>query len=221
MIHVNMATMLAFLATDAPVDAGVLTSLLGEAVDASFNMLTVDGDTSTNDMVLVMANGAAGGRPIGARHRALPLLRAALQRVATTLTRKLARDGEGASKLLEVTVDGGRSAGDARRAAKAVAGSMLVKAAVFGCDPNWGRVLVALGYSGARVREERLAMSIQDVDVCRNGAPVPFDEAALSRALGHSEVRLHVDLGLGRATATAWGCDLTPDYVRINSEYTT
>ncbi len=221
MIHVNMATMLAFLTTDAPVDADVLPSLLRETVDASFNMLTVDGDTSTNDMVLVMANGAAGGRPIGARHRARPLLRAALQHVAMALTRKLARDGEGASKLLEVRVQGAHSVQDARKAAKAVAGSMLVKAAIFGCDPNWGRILVALGYSGARVREKRLAVAIQDVDVCRNGAPVPFDEAGLSEALGHSEVYLRVDLGAGRFRATAWGCDLTPEYVRINSEYTT
>jgi glutamate N-acetyltransferase/amino-acid N-acetyltransferase len=221
MIHVDMATMLAFLTTDAPVDPGVVPSLLRETVDASFNMLTIDGDTSTNDMVLLLANGAAGGKSIGARHPALAVIGAALQHVATALTRKLARDGEGASKLLEVRVSGGRSAEEARRAAKAVAGSMLVKAAVYGCDPNWGRVLVALGYSGARVREDRLVMSIQDVEVCRDGAPVPFDEAALSQALTHSEVHLDIELGAGRSSATAWGCDLTPEYVRINSEYTT
>lgn len=221
MINVNMATMLAFLTTDAPVDVAVLPSLLRETVDASFNMLTVDGDTSTNDMVLLLANGAAGGVPIGAGHPALPLLGAALERVATTLTRKLARDGEGASKLLEVRVDGAATVEDARRAAKAVAGSLLVKAAVFGNDPNWGRVLVAVGYSGAQVREERLAVVIQNVEVYRDGVPVPFDAATLSRALAHSEVHFRVDLGAGEATATAWGCDLTPEYVRINSEYTT
>ena len=221
MIHVDMATMLAFLATDAPVEAAVLPSMLRETVDASFNMLTVDGDTSTNDMVLVLANGAAGGDPIGEGHPALALLRHALVRVAMALTRKLARDGEGASKLLEVRVDGAASTGDARRAAKVIAGSLLVKTAVFGSDPNWGRVLVALGYSGAGVREDRVGMSIQDVEVFREGAPVPFDEAALSRALGHSEVHLQVGLGAGDASATAWGCDLTPEYVRINSEYTT
>ncbi len=223
MIHVNMATMLAFLTTDAPVDGRLLPSLLREAVDASFNQLTVDGDTSPNDMVLLMASGAAGGKPIGRRHPALPRLRAALEHVATTLTRKLARDGEGASKLLEVRADGAASVEEARRAAKSVAASQLVKAAVFGNDPNWGRVLVAIGYSGVRFREERMAVVIQDVEVYRNGTPVPFDETAVSQALARpgKEVRLRVDLGAGGSAATAWGCDLTPEYVRINSEYTT
>ena len=221
MIHVNMATMLAFFTTDAPVDAAMLSALLRETVDVSLNMLTIDGDTSTSDMALVLASGAAGGEPIGEGHPALPLLGAALGNVATTLTRKLARDGEGATKLLEVRVDGAASVEDARKAAKAAAGSMLLKAAVFGNDPNWGRVLDAVGYSGAEAREERLALSIQEVEVYRDGAPLPFDEDALRQALAHSEVRIRVELGAGEATATAWGCDLTPEYVRINSEYTT
>ena len=221
MIHVNMATMLAFLTTDASVDATVLPTLLRETVDASLNMLTIDGDTSTNDMALLLASGAAGGESIGEGHPALPLLGAALANVATTLTRKLARDGEGATKLLEVRVDGAANVEDARKAAKAVAGSMLLKAAVFGNDPNWGRVLDAVGNSGAEAREERTALSIQEVEVYRDGAPLPFDEDALRQALAHSEVRFRVELGAGEATATAWGCDLTPEYVRINSEYTT
>ena len=221
MVHPNLATMLAFLTTDAPVDSAALSSLLREAVDGSFNQLTIDTDTSTNDMVLLLASGAAGGDPIGEGHPALPLLGAALGNVATTLTRKLARDGEGASKLLEVRVNGAASVEDARKAAKAVAGSMLLKAAVFGNDPNWGRVLDAVGYSGADAREEQLALSIQEVEVYRDGAPLPFDAAALAEALAHSEVHFRIDLGAGEATATAWGCDLTPEYVRINSEYTT
>jgi glutamate N-acetyltransferase/amino-acid N-acetyltransferase len=138
-----------------------------------------------------------------------------------SLARKLARDGEGASKLIEVRVDGAADPPEARRAAKAVAGSSLVKTAVYGNDPNWGRVLVAVGYSGAHVAEPRVAVSVQDVDVCRDGAPVPFDEAGLRAALGHPEVRIRVDLGAGESSATAWGCDLTPEYVRINAEYTT
>lgn len=221
MIHPDMATMLAFLTTDAPIDGQSLPSLLRETVDGSFNLLTVDGETSPNDMVLLLANGAAGDETIGAEHPARPLLRAALSHTATTLTRRLARDGEGASKLLEVRVDGAVNVDDARRAAKAVAGSPLVKSAIFGNDPNWGRVLVAVGYSGAQVQEERLALAMQEVEVYRDGAPAPFDEAALSQALAHSEVRLRIDLGMGEETATAWGCDLTPEYVRLNSEYTT
>ena len=221
MIHVNMATMLAFLTTDAPVDSAVLTSLLRETVDASFNQLTIDNATSTNDMALLLASGAAGGETFGGDHPALPLLGAALQQVATTLTRKLARDGEGASKLLEVRVDSAASIEDARRVAKTVAGSMLLKAAVFGNDPNWGRVLDAVGYSGVEAEEERLALAIQAVEVFRDGEPVPFDKTALSQALAHGDVHVRIDLGAGEATATAWGCDLTPEYVRINSEYTT
>ncbi len=215
------ATMLAFLTTDALVDGAVLRSLLRTAVDSSFNMLTIDGDTSTNDMALVLASGAAGGDAFDAGHPALPLLGAALERVATTLTRKLARDGEGATKLIEVRVDGAASANDARRAAKAVAGSLLLKAAVYGNDPNWGRVLDAVGYSGVEAQEDRIVLAVQEVEVFRRGAPVPFEEAALRAALAQSEVRIRIDLGLGEASATAWGCDLTPEYVRINAEYTT
>jgi glutamate N-acetyltransferase/amino-acid N-acetyltransferase len=221
MVHPDMATMLAFMTADAPVADGVLPPLLREIAGASFNVITVDGDTSPNDMVVLLANGAAGGDAIDAGHPALPLLRAAVLHVAVALARKLARDGEGASKLIEVRVDGAASDADARRAAKTVAGSLLVKSAVYGNDPNWGRVLVALGYSGARAEEARTALWIQDVEVCRDGAPVPFDAGALSQALGHAEVRIRLDLGLGDATATAWGCDLTPEYVRINAEYTT
>lgn len=221
MIHPDMATMLAFLTTDAPVEPAALSRLLGEACDAAFNMLTIDSATSTNDMVLLMASGAAGGDLIDADHPALPLLQAAVTQAAVTLTRKLARDGEGASKLLEVRVDGARTIDDARKAAKTVASSILLKAALYGNDPNWGRVLDAIGYSGVEAEEGSLSLALQDVEVFRAGEPIAFDAEALSQALAHSEVRIRVDLALGESTATAWGCDLTPEYVRINSEYTT
>jgi glutamate N-acetyltransferase/amino-acid N-acetyltransferase len=223
MIHPDMATMLGFMTTDAAVDGALLQTLLSDAVEDSFNMITIDGDTSPEDMVVLLANGATArnGDVIDAGHAAAPLLRAALQHVAVTLSRKLARDGEGAGKLLEVRVDGAASADDARLAAKAIVGSLLVKTAVYGNDPNWGRVLVAAGYSGAELDEPRTSLSIQDVEVYRDGAGVEFDPAALSAGLQQTEVRFRLDLGLGEGSATAWGCDLTPEYVRINSEYTT
>lgn len=221
MIHPEMATMLAFLTSDVPVDAASLVPLVKETADASFNMITIDGDTSPNDMLVALANGAAGGPAFADDHPGVPLFRAALLHVAMALARGLAADGEGAGKLIEVRVSGAASVPDARLAAKTVAGSALVKTAVYGNDPNWGRVLVAIGYSGAGAEEARLSLSIQDVAVYRHGAPLPFDEAALSHGLAQDEVRIEIDLGLGDGAATAWGCDLTPEYVRINSEYTT
>jgi len=224
MIHPQVATMLAFLTTDAPVRPDFLRETLRRAADASFNMMTIDGDTSPNDMVLALANGAAAGPGdgvIGPEHRAAPLFQAALTRVCTHLARELARDGEGASKLIEVQVTGAADEADARRVARAVAGSLLVKTAIYGCDPNWGRVLTAAGYSGARVREEACRLSLQGVCVFAGGLPQPFDEAALREALASREVAIGIELGLGSGSATAWGCDLTEDYVRINAEYTT
>jgi glutamate N-acetyltransferase/amino-acid N-acetyltransferase len=223
MIHPNMATMLSFLTTDAAVEPRFLQSVLSDAVEVSYNMMTIDGDTSPEDLVLLLANGAAanGAGAIDEHHDAAPVFRAAVEHVAIALARKLARDGEGASKLIEVRVDGAASLADARLAAKEVAGSSLVKTAVYGNDPNWGRILVAAGNSGAQILEEKVSLAIQDTEVYRNGEPLPFDEAAVSNALRQPEVRFRIDLGLGDATATAWGCDLTPDYVRINAEYTT
>lgn len=220
MIHPQMATMLAFLTTDAPVADAMLAETLREAVDASFNMITVDGDTSTNDMVAILAGGATGGDPIERGHPAAPAFQAAVREVCTALARRLARDGEGATKLIEVLVEGAASVDDARRAARTVAGSPLVKAALHGGDPNWGRVLAAAGRSGAEVEETRITLHLQDTRVFQ-GAPVPFDEPALSAALSHPEVHIHLDLGVGQSAATAWGCDLSQEYVRINSEYTT
>jgi len=222
MIHPQMATMLAFLTTDAAVQPDFLRESLRRAADESFNMMTIDGDTSPDDMVLVMANGAAGpAEPIGAGHPGAVLFQAALTHVCTHLARELARDGEGASKLIEVRVEGAADETDARRVARAVAGSLLVKTAVYGCDPNWGRVLTAAGYSGAQVREETCRLYLQGVRVFADGLPQPFDEAAVREALASHEVTIKLEMGLGPATATAWGCDLTEEYVRINSSYTT
>ncbi len=221
MIHPNLATMLAFLTTDAPLEGAFLQQALRQATDVSFNMVSVDGDTSPNDTVLIMASGAAGGPTIGEGDEGAPLFQDALQKVCAALARGLARDGEGASRLIEVEVEGALSPSDARAAARAVSSSPLVKAAVYGSDPNWGRVLAAVGRSEARVNEETTSLFWQGVCLFERGRPLPYDEDALGRATAEPEVRIRVDLGLGDARATAWGCDLTEEYVRINSEYTT
>jgi len=221
MIEPNMATMLAFMTTDAPVAIEALRTAVRQTADVSLNMLVVDGDTSPNDTLVLLANGAAGGEEIGIGSPALPLLTAAVQHVAISLTRQLARDGEGASKLIEITVEGAASGDDARRAAKTIARSPLVKTAMYGNDPNWGRILVALGYSGARAEEPRTSLWLQDTEVFIRGTAVDFDNVALSAALAVDTVSMRLDLGLGSGNATAYTCDLTPDYIRINSEYTT
>ncbi|HEY8172043.1 MAG TPA: bifunctional glutamate N-acetyltransferase/amino-acid acetyltransferase ArgJ, partial [Dehalococcoidia bacterium] len=206
MIEPNMATMLAFMTTDAPVEVDALRALVRETADVSLNMLVVDGDTSPNDTFVLLANGAAGGEEIGARSPELPLLKAAVERVAISLTKQLARDGEGASKLIEITVEGAASDDDARRAAKTIARSPLVKTAMYGNDPNWGRILVAIGYSGARAEEARTSLWLQETEVFIAGTAVGYDEAALSAALAGDTVHMRVDLGLGNASATAYTC---------------
>ena len=220
MIHPDMATMLSFITTDAAVEPSLLAATLRRVADRTYNMVTIDGDTSCDDMVLVMANGAAGGDPITGGEAA-EHFEAALLAVGTALAKEIARDGEGASKLIEVVVEGAQSDGDARLAARSVAGSMLTKCAVYGNDPNWGRIMNAVGYSGAEMVEERASVYIGDVVVYRNGLPAPFDAAAASDRLRQPEVLLRVDLGLGDGRATAWGCDLTAEYVHINADYTT
>jgi glutamate N-acetyltransferase/amino-acid N-acetyltransferase len=221
MIHPQMATMLAFLTTDAPLTASVLQQSLREAVDASLNMITVDGDTSTNDMAVILASGAAGGEPMPEGHPALPAFRGALHEVCASLARQLARDGEGATKLIEVLVEGAASTEDARLAARAVAGSPLVKAAINGGDPNWGRIMAAAGRSGAELEEVAATLHLQGVCLFETGTVMPVDESALAAALSSPEVHIRLHLGRGEGAATAWGCDLSTDYVRINSEYTT
>ena len=221
MVHPDMATMLAFLATDAPVEQRFLQDSLSGAVDTSFNMITVDGDTSTNDSVLVLANGAAGGDAIGAGTPGAGAFQEALNDVCIELAKAIARDGEGASKLIEVMVERAESENDARAAARSVASSLLVKSAIHGADPNWGRIIVALGYSGAQVQEERVALYINDVCIMEGGRPIPYFKDAVVLTMSGPDVSLRLDLGLGDGSATAWGCDLSEEYVNFNSAYTT
>jgi glutamate N-acetyltransferase/amino-acid N-acetyltransferase len=226
MIHPNMATMLCFIATDAPLARPYLATCLREAVDASFNMIDVDSDTSTNDTAIVLANGLAGGEPIDAGHPLAGAFRSALTDCCVRLARAIVADAEGGTKVIECTVEGAASLADARRAAREVVRSLAVKTAVYGCDPNWGRILAAVGNSGAAMSEERAVISISApesgcVHVYRQGAPLPFDEAQARACLAASEVHLRVELGLGDAAATAWGSDITEEYVRLNSAYTT
>jgi len=218
MINPNMATLLAFVTTDAVVSAGQLRTVLKRVVDQTFNNLTIDGDMSTNDMILVLAGGASGVR-IGPDRR--PQFEEALFEVCNELCAKLAADGEGATKRIEIQVEGGRSREDAHKAAKAVAGSNLVKTAIFGNDPNWGRILCAIGYSGAAFSHSKIRVAIGRHDVCRALRPVTFPEKGMHKTLRSKVVPIHVDLGLGSHTAIAHTCDLTYDYVRINAEYTT
>ncbi len=219
MIRPRLATMLAFLTTDAAVEPGALHRALARAVDRSFNMVTVDGDTSTNDTVLLLASGRAGAAPVEEGTDAYRLFCQALEEVCVELARAIARDGEGATRLLEVAVTGARSEEEARRAALAVAGSNLVKTAVAGSDPNWGRVVAALGYSGAAFDPDRVRVFLGPVKLVEAGCEAPFDEGLARTLLAQPEVRLAVDLGAGWGRATAWGCDLTCEYVRINGSY--
>jgi len=221
MIHPNMATMLAFLTTDAEIDRRLLDETLRAAVDVSFNMITVDGDTSTNDMVVILANGAESRAKIERGTALARTFAKALEFVCTELAKMIAADGEGATKLVEVRVRGARSRHDARLVVKAIAGSALVKTAIYGEDANWGRILCAAGYSGAEFDPDRTAVYLGDVKVFENGMPVAFDEAAAKAALSGPYVVITVDLGEGEAQATGWTCDLTYDYVKINASYRT
>ncbi|MFZ5827935.1 MAG: bifunctional glutamate N-acetyltransferase/amino-acid acetyltransferase ArgJ [Bacillota bacterium] len=221
MIHPNMATMLGFVTTDADVEPAALQQALKEATEQSFNMITVDGDTSTNDMVIAMANGLARSPKVTLGSPLYATFAAALGQVLTYLAKEIARDGEGATKLIEVRVKGAASVEDARKAARSVCGSSLVKAAVFGEDANWGRVLAALGYSGASFDPNRVDLWLGDVQMMAAGAGLAFDEEAAARVLKEKSVSFTADLHSGSAEATAWGCDLTYDYVKINGSYRT
>lgn len=221
MIHPNMATMLCFITTDAAIEAGWLHKALTTAVERTFNMITVDGDTSTNDMLVVLANGAAGNRVIDGDNSDYAAFVAALEAVCRKLAVAVAADGEGATRLLEVRVRGASTESDARLVARAVASSSLVKAAVFGKDANWGRIICAAGYSGAGFDPERVDIYVGDVQVAKNGGGLPFSEERAAEVLGGDEVVFVIDLHNGDSCATAWGCDLTYDYVRINGSYRT
>ena len=221
MIHPNMATMLSYLATDGQVDAPYLQKMLSRAVDSSFNLLSIDGDSSTNDTVLLFANGAAGAAPIQDGTSAGDLFEEALGQLCVYLTKELARDGEGATRLIEVTVEGASTAEAARLAARTVVSSNLVKSAVHGADPNWGRVIAALGRSGADVVEEKIALYVNDVCIMEDGRPIPFHKDGVVALMQGPEVTFRIRLNLGEGRATAWGCDLSEDYVTFNSAYTT
>ncbi len=221
MIHPDLATLLCFLTTDAAVDVGFLKLALRNAVDTSFNMVSIDGDTSPNDMVLIMANGLASSKPITRDSALAGAFQQALDRVCLFLAKRIARDGEGASRLIEVTVNGAPSVAQARRAARTVVSSPLVKTAVHGSDPNWGRIVAAVGRSGIRVVESRIDLYIGNTRILSAGKPLPFNRREIVRILSDSEVQITLQLNLGTAAATAWGCDLSEEYVTINSKYTT
>jgi glutamate N-acetyltransferase / amino-acid N-acetyltransferase len=221
MIHPNMATMLAYVTTDAAVEPGLIGMLVRSIADRSFNQVTVDGDSSTNDSFLILANGAAGNEPIRGESSEADQLREAIEAVARELARSIARDGEGATKLVTVRVLDAASSEDARKAARTVASSSLVKTAVHGGDPNWGRIVCALGYSGAELALDRLHLTIGGLVVFERGAGVDVDLAAVRRAFEQPEIEIVATLGLGDGNAEAWGCDLSEEYVRINADYTT
>jgi glutamate N-acetyltransferase / amino-acid N-acetyltransferase len=221
MIHPNMGTMLAFLTTDAAVEKGCLQETLSRVTDRTFNRVTVDGDTSPSDMALLMANGAAGNEPLSLDSPDYPIFAEAVESVARTLAREIARDGEGATRLVEVAVEGAASEESAAALAKNIVGSSLVKAAVFGEDANWGRVLTAMGYSGEVFDPDKVALWFGPIKVFFEGEPVPHEEAEANATLGAGEVKITARLGEGNASATAWGCDLSYEYVRINGSYRT
>jgi glutamate N-acetyltransferase/amino-acid N-acetyltransferase len=223
MIHPNMATMLCFLTTDAAVSREMLEAGLRSAVRRSFNRLTVDGDTSTNDTVIVMASGGAGNAPITAAGADYEIFAAALEEVCTRLARAIARDGEGATRLVTVTVSGAADEQCAETLAKSVASSSLVKTACFGADANWGRVLCALGYAGVEFDPAKTDLRFKsragEITVYRAGAPISFAEDAAKKILSEEEIEILAQTGGGSGAATVWGCDFSYDYVKINGDY--
>jgi len=225
MIHPNMATMLVFVTTDVSISAELLKKALSDDVKDSFNMISVDGDTSTNDMVSVIANGMAGNKEITKENEDFEIFKNALSEITCKLCRMIAKDGEGATKLLECNVKGAKDIHTAKTVAKSVICSSLFKAAMFGADANWGRVLCAIGYSGADVDVMKVDVSFESksgsVDVCKNGAGIDFSEEIAKKVLTEDEIKINISLGEGEGFATAWGCDLTYDYVKINGDYRT
>jgi len=221
MIHPNMGTMLAFLTTDAAVEKKCLEETLRRVTDRTYNRVTVDGDTSPSDVALLMANGAAGNTRITLDSPDYPVFAEAVEDVARELAKEIARDGEGATRLVEVVVEGAASEERASALAKSVVGSNLVKAAVFGEDANWGRVITAMGYSGVEFDPEEVDLWFGPIKVFSDGEPVAHEEAEANATLARGEVRITARLDEGEASATAWGCDLSYEYVRINGSYRT
>ena len=222
MIHPDMATMLSFISCDAEIPADFLQESLSKAVDLSFNMIDVDGDQSTNDTVLLFANGAAGGSAItGADSDGAAAFQEALTAVCIYLAKELVADGEGAGHIMAVTVEGAKSDADARCAAREISSSNLVKAMVHGKDPNWGRIMMALGKSGIELEESKIDIFINGIHIVEEGVAIPYSEAAVVGTMSAHEVDFRVGLNLGDFSATAWGSDLTEEYVTFNSAYST
>lgn len=225
MIHPNMATMLVFLTTDAAISSELLRKALSTDVQSTFNMVSVDGDTSTNDMVVILVNGMAGNAPITQEDKDFAVFMKALNTVTMQLCKMLAGDGEGATHLLECKVSGAADLATARTVAKSVICSSLVKAAIFGADANWGRILCAIGYSGTDVNVQAVDVAFVSkagrIEVCKAGAGIPFSEEKAKQILLEHEIEVQVELNSGSAESTAWGCDLTYDYVKINGDYRT
>ncbi len=225
MIHINMGTMLSFVTTDAAISSEMLKSALSEAVEQSYNMVSVDGDTSTNDTLAILANGLAENEEIITRNEDYRAFTDALIAVCKSMAKKLAKDGEGATKLIVCTVSGAKTVIDAKGVAKAVICSSLVKAAMFGSDANWGRVLCAIGYSGCDVDVNLVDVSFKskagEIPVCKNGAGIEFSEELAKEILTENEIEIIVNLNDGDSNAEAYGCDLTYDYVKINGDYRT
>ncbi len=225
MIHPNMATMLGFIMTDANISKTLLQEILDETVNKTFNMISVDGDTSTNDMVLLLANGEAGNHVISDQTEDYEKLKNAVFKVSRYLAKSIARDGEGATKLIEVEVSTGTSIEDSRKIAKSVITSSLVKTAIFGGDPNWGRIIAAMGYSGAVFDPVKVSIYFQGAAgyacVMEKGEPHHFDKSTVSAILNEKNIFITINIDNGNYTATAWGCDLSYDYVKINAEYHT
>lgn len=223
MIHPNMATMLVFVTTDAAISPEMLHKALSCCIQDTFNMISIDRDTSTNDTMLIMANGMAENNEITCEGEDFEAFKAALFEICLNLSRRIAKDGEGASKLLECTVTGAKSKDDAKKMAKSVICSPLLKCAMFGSDANWGRVLCAIGYAGADVDIDKVAVSFKskngEIDVCKNGRGIDFSEEKAKEVLSSDEINIDVSLGDGSSEATAFGCDLTYDYVKINGDY--
>jgi glutamate N-acetyltransferase/amino-acid N-acetyltransferase len=223
MIHPNMATMLCFITTDLAIEQAALQQAVTESADATFNMVTVDGDTSTNDTMLTLANGQAGNSPVTVGGEGYAEFVQALTFVAARLAKLMAYDGEGATKLLECTVSGAKTLSDARLAAKAVVGSSLVKAAFYGEDANWGRIVCAAGYSGADFATENVNLTFKsaagEIDLMKDGAGLAFDEELAAKILKEREIAIFLDLGAGGESAVSWGCDLSHEYVSINADY--
>ncbi|MBR1760735.1 MAG: bifunctional glutamate N-acetyltransferase/amino-acid acetyltransferase ArgJ [Schwartzia sp.] len=221
MIQPDMATMLCFITTDAAIDQPLLQAALSEVVEVTFNMISIDGDMSTNDMVVVMANGAAGNATITEKGKEYGIFRDTLKELCTGLSQRIAADGEGATKFLTIHVTGAKSFESAKQVGMSVAKSPLVKTAFFGEDPNWGRVICAVGYAGVPMEPEKTVVKFGGIPVYANGVGASFDEAALRKVMSEHDVLIDVELGLGDAEATVWSCDFSYEYVKINGEYHT